>query len=108
MESLAEEFRKREAVKPDKWTMAWWRDQFAKQAKATRGATHAMHLALAEMEDRGAETKELRKQVEDESEELTDAIAKIGKLQAEVVKLQEAMGKSREVYSELKKKIAEK
>lgn len=98
MESMAEEFRKREDVKPDQWTLKWWDERFTNQAKATRGATHACNLVLAEIEDIDAAVKKLHARVDSQTEEIHEASVAIGKLQ-------EAMEKSREAYAELKKKV---
>lgn len=99
MKSMAEEFKKREDMKPDQWTLAWWRNQFEEVAKGYRGATHAMNLVLARLEDRDAEVKELQTQLRYYAEGFHEVKVAIGKLE-------ESMEKSREAYSELKKQVA--
>ena len=32
--TITEEFEKRQAEKPDQWTLAWWREQFQEMGKA--------------------------------------------------------------------------
>ncbi len=92
--------------RPDRYTLKWWEEQFANQAKATRGATHAMNLVLAEIEDLDSTVKDMKKQVDAHAQEIHVANVEIGKLQAEVTLLKETMDKSRDAYSELKKKIS--
>lgn len=91
MESMAEEFKKRENLKPDQWTLKWWSSQFAEQAKATRGATHACNLVLGEFADRDERIKLLE-------DGLKEANVLIGKLL-------EADEKQRVAYLELKKQV---
>ena len=62
--NVTEEFQKRQAEKPDPWTLAWWSAQFQEQLQATRGAKHAIHLALADNEDLGKQVKDLQNRVQ--------------------------------------------
>jgi uncharacterized protein YukE len=91
------------ADRPDAHTLAWWREMFAEQAKATRGVNHAVHLVLAEIEDQTALVKSLQGQVKSLSEGLHEAQAAIGRLQAETTELQGLMQKAREAYAAMRK-----
>lgn len=103
--TIQEEMKARMESRPDKHTLAWWDDQFETVAKGYRGLTHAVNCVLAEVEDRDSQVKKLAALVESWTEELDAAKAAIGKLQAEVTTLKETVGKAREAYAELKKRI---
>lgn len=78
--SMTEEFQKRQAEKPDKWTLAWWNQQFQEVLQGYRGATHAINRALAELED----AAKLRERIEALEAAAEADRAKIGELQARV------------------------
>lgn len=98
MTTLREQIQERMDSRPDKHTLAWWDEQFANQAKATRGAAHAVNLALAEIEDQSEVVKA-------QGKALREAQSAIGKLQAEVVHLKELLEKAREAYTDLKDRL---
>ena len=81
--------------RPDMNTLAWWNSRFAEQLKATRGATHGMHLAIAELQDCVSTIKALQGAVE------SQAVA-LGALQSQVTELMASMTKARTAYSELR------
>ena len=105
--TLKEQMADRMAERPDAATLAWWRDQFAEQVKATRGLTHAAGLVIAETEDQNEALKDMNSRINVQAEALFEANVAIAKLQAEVTDLQESMAKAREVFSELKRKEAQ-
>jgi hypothetical protein len=85
--TISEDFQKRQAEKPDQFTLAWWNQQYTELHKDVRGATHGIHLALADNEDLGKAVKELHGRVQalEAAGELDRA--KIGELQARVEKM---------------------
>lgn len=84
MSSVADELQKRQAEKPDKWTLAWWDKQFQEVLSAYRGATHAMNLAQAEVADYNKQLREALGRIQAmESDRELDR-AKIGELQARI------------------------
>lgn len=89
--SITEEFQKRAAEKPDKWTLAWWNEQFQEVLQGYRGATHAMNRALADNEDLGKEVTVLQEQVKTMEADRELDRAKIGKLQARLEGLVEGL-----------------
>ena len=106
MTTMNEQMQDRMQERPDAATLAWWREQFFDQAKATRGAIHAMNRTHAEIEDQNATVARMGEYLEKLTKRVADAEATIGKLQAEVTLLKESMEKAREAYSELRKQIA--
>lgn len=105
MTTLQEQIESRMDSRPDKHTLAWWHEQFTEVAKGYRGLTHAVNLALAEIEDRDASVKKLQANSVVHLALIEQAEAKIGKLQGEVTQLAEAMEKARGAYAELKQKL---
>lgn len=94
--SITEEFQKRQAEKPDTWTLAWWRSEFQEVLRAYRGATHAMNLAQAEVADFNKLLREALDRIQTlESDRELDR-AKIGELQAR-------LDRQAEFLTELKK-----
>jgi len=77
-EQITDEFQKRLAEKPDKWTLAWWSAQFQEALQSNAGLKHALHLALAELED----AAKLREQIQALESAAEQDRAKIGELQA--------------------------
>lgn len=91
--TVSDEFQKRQGEKPDQWTLSWWNQQYQEVHKVIRGATHAIHLALADNEDLGKQLKEAlgRIQILESAAELDRA--KIGELQARVERQAEFLTK---------------
>jgi hypothetical protein len=79
--TITEEFQKRQAEKPDKWTLSWWSKQFQEVLDSNRGLKHAHHLALAEIEDLGKQVKELRETLQLMASSADQDRAKIGEHQ---------------------------
>ena len=105
MTTLHEKMQERMDQRPDAATLAWWDERYTEQAREIRGLIRACNLVLAEDEDRDAAVKKLHARVDIQGEELHEANAKIGKLQADVTLLKETVQKSRDAYAELKKKV---
>lgn len=88
--TITEEFAQRQAEKPDRWTLAWWNQQFLEQLDSNRGLKHALHLALADSEGLGKQVKELKETLQLMASSADQDRAKIGELQAA---LQTAIGR---------------
>ena len=89
--SMSEELQKREAAKPDTWTIAWIEQRFQEVFKAYRGACHASNCVIAETQDVLKENRVLRERLE-----LLEADrAKIGELQARVDRIAEFLNKQK-------------
>jgi hypothetical protein len=87
--SMSEDFQKRQAEKPDQFTLAWWNQQYQELHKDVRGATHAIHLALADNEDLGKRLLAAEDTIHSMKADRELDRAKIGELQARVEKMAE-------------------
>jgi len=102
-EAITDEFEKRQAEKPDKYTLAWWNSQYAEVHKAVRGATHAIHLALADNEDLGKSLREALGRIASLETAAEGDRAKIGELQAKLAEHQERLDRQGEFLEKLRK-----
>lgn len=87
MDSLAKQFEQYKDEKPDEWTIAWWRAEFAKVVQGYRGATHAINLANAGLVDAREQVEALRAECEALKRQAEADRAKIGELSARVDKI---------------------
>lgn len=87
MQKLAEEFAKHKAEIPDKWTLAWWHEQFSKVVQGYRGATHAINLANAGLVDAREQVEALSAKCAALERQAEEDRAKIGELSARVDKI---------------------
>ena len=69
-----------ELTEADRFTHAWYRQQFEQLAKGYRGATHGINRCLADYEDACKANQELRQRVDSLESELADAMAEIGRM----------------------------
>lgn len=97
--SLSDEFQKRQEQTPDRFTLAWWQEQFAEVNKGYRGATHGINRALADYADCSKAIEELRQRCDTLERERNEAFSKIGELQAE-------MASDRKEFEKLLKRFA--
>lgn len=79
--SISEEFNKRLQDKPDKFTIAWWDEQFKEVLRAYRGANHGINQVLAYNEDLSKANQELLNRVTALEAAGESDRAKIGELQ---------------------------
>ena len=114
MESMSEEFRKRENDKPDKWTLLWWKMEYAEQRQVTKGAVYACNRVVGEFADRVEKDKEIWGLLEHQARVTEELAVKFGKSQAaetlmreDVMLIQQAMEASREAWHGLRKDIAD-
>jgi hypothetical protein len=103
MTSIQEQMKERMNSRPDEYTIAWWQRQMGEVTKGYRGATHFMQIMSNENADLHAALKELKEFATNTALDLSKIEAKVGELQAEMTKLQEALKKAREAYGALKK-----
>lgn len=94
--SISEEFKQRMDQKPDQYTLAWWREQFAEVTKGYRGATHAINRAMAEYADNCNAIRELKQKNTFLERELESERAKIGELQQDRETDRKAAGELKE------------
>lgn len=87
MHKLADEFEKHKAEMPDKWTLAWWHEQFAKVVQGYRGATHAINLANAGLVDAREQVEALAAKCAALERQADADRAKIGELVSRVDRL---------------------
>lgn len=87
MESLAKEYEKHKDERPDKWTLAWWNEQFREVVAGYRGATHAINLANAGLVDAREQVEALRSKCATLEKQAEADRAKIGELSARVDKI---------------------
>lgn len=97
MQKLADEFEAHANERPDKWTLAWWHEQFAKVVQGYRGATHAINLANAglvdareQVESLTAKCAALEKQAEADRAKIGELSARVDKIAAFANELREA------------------
>jgi len=83
--SIEKELRERQASRPDQWTMAWIREQFAEILKAYRGACHLLNLVVATNRDHETRMKTIESELADVKRENQLLQAGIGELKAENV-----------------------
>jgi len=101
---VTEEFEKRQAEKPDKWTLAWWNEQFQEMLKSNSGLKHALNLALSELED----AAKLRERIASLETAAEGDRAKIGQLQAELAAITGRLDRQGEFLTTLKQKNGSK
>lgn len=89
MIDLKEELKKRAEERPDKWTLAWWDEQFEEVRKAYRGATHAINLSIARCEDVCRGIDEVQERIRVAEQEREADRAKLGALTARVERMAE-------------------
>ena len=87
MDTLAKEFEQHKDERPDKWTIAWWNQQFREVVTGYRGATHGINRAIAELCDARAEADALKARVAALEHAAESDRAKIGELAARVDKI---------------------
>jgi hypothetical protein len=102
--TITEEFQKRQAEKPDTYTLSWWNSQYQEVHKALRGATHAVHLVAADNEDLGKRLTEAHELIHKLYAAAELDRAKIGELQAELLKLKERLERQAGFLNQLKNK----
>ena len=98
-ERLDKELESRMETRPDRHTLAWWREQWAEVHRGYRGVTHAVNRCLADYESADERIQELGRRVQALGEQLQESQAEIGRLHAE---LEEKLDRVREVYQQLK------
>jgi len=108
MSSPSEEFKKRLQDKPDAYTLAWWSEQFQEVHKGYRGATHAINRALADNEDLGKSLRESHELIHKLYGQAEADRAKIGELQAKLLKAEERLDRQGEFLTTLKQKNGSK
>ena len=104
--SMTEEFQKRQAEKPDTWTLSWWRSEFQELLKAYKGATHALNLVAAVNEDLGKANKELRERIqtlESDRAKIGEVLGIVAGFNEEFQKLKVRVDKMAEFLNQLKK-----
>lgn len=89
MESIAKQFEQHKDERPDQWTLAWWRSEFAKVVQGYRGATHAINLANAGLVDAREQVDALRAECEALKRQAESDRARIGELSARVDRIAE-------------------
>ncbi len=94
--SMSEELQKRAADKPDKFTIAWWSEQFQEVLRSNNGVKHAMNCVLAFNEDLAKTNKMLQAKIEALEQDAWNDRGKIGELQ-------ERLNRQGEFLTELKK-----
>lgn len=87
MDAIGKEFEKHLSEKPDQWTIAWWRAEFAKVVQGYRGATHAINLANAGLVDAREQVESLTAKCASLEKQAEADRAKIGELSARVDKI---------------------
>jgi len=86
--------------KPERYTNAWYRDQFEKIGKEFRGVNHSVNRCNAEFVNCFESVKELRTRADSQQVEMDSMAAEIGRLKEE---LAVSLEKAREAFRELKK-----
>lgn len=85
--TLSEELRDRMDLRPDQFTLAWWKQQFDELRQVLAGATHTINMAVANERDFWKELKTQRQVNERLRKELEETKAEVGKLQSELTGL---------------------
>ena len=104
--NVKEEFEKRQAEKPDQWTLAWWEERFQEIKSGYRGATHAINRTIAEYKDAWAAIEELRQRCDSlekgRQKDLQEDRAKLGALEASFAEMQTRVERMAEFLNQLK------
>ena len=87
MESIAKEFERHANERPDKWTLAWWHEQFREVVQGYRGATHSINRANAELCEAREQVEALAAKCAILERQAGEDRAKIGELAARVDKI---------------------
>lgn len=83
--SIAEQLREIDSAKPDKWTMAWIKSQFAEILKAYRGLCHFVNLVVATSRDHETRMNAIEQRLAAAETENQLIQARMGEIQAENV-----------------------
>ena len=105
MSTMAERLEASLKSRPDALTLAYLDDRFGQCVDGYRGLTHACNKLLAEIADDDARINELRELVKSQAHEIHAANVEIGRLQADVVILKEAMDRARDAYAALNRRL---
>ena len=89
------EFAKRAKDTPDQYTLAWWNKQFSEVLTGYRGASHAINRSIAECESLVASIAALRAKIAALERERDEDRAKIGELNARIVRIAEFLNASK-------------
>ncbi len=89
---------------PDRYTLAWWKEQLAEVQKGYRGATHGINRCQAEYEQCTGEVQELRKLYAASEQKRAESDAEIARIRAQIKGLAETIEKAREAYAKLQSK----
>ena len=96
----SDEFQKRQAEKPDKWTLAWWDEQYRETQNALRGAMFSMNIAHANYQDAMKADDELKARCEAMEADIRADRAKLGELQARVERMASYLNRAKNGKSE--------
>jgi len=104
-DSLSSKLKSAEDAMPDRYTLAWWREQWEEVQKGYRGATHGINRCQADYENCWKASVSSQEEIAalKRDRDVTDAI--IGKLEARVGVLEARMDKSATVYANLLAKL---
>lgn len=102
MNSMNDELRQRAAEKPDQYTLAWWKEQWAEANKGYRGATHAINRAIAEIADATTRIDSVEAATDSVRQEQEWIKARIGEIQSSVLALTERVDRMAEFLNKMK------
>ncbi len=102
--TLTEKFLEVADSKPDRWTLAWWRQQWEEVKRAYAGANHRMNLCHAAYEEIQEAMRAAIGRCEAMEKRCDASDAEIGRLREQVAGLEETIEKAREAYAALRQK----
>ena len=88
--TMGEQFQAAADSRPDRYTLAWWRQQFDEVKRGYAGANHGINRCNAEYVECWEAVKALRKRVDSLDAGLEAARAELGKLHETVEKARAA------------------
>lgn len=103
-ETLSKTFE--EMSEPDRFTLAWWREQWNEVQRGYRGMNHGMNQIRAEQAEMQAAIKALAERCSTLEGTLSAASVEIGKLREEVAALHATVDKAREAFVQARKENA--
>ena len=100
---LTEQFLERAASMPDKWTLAWWKEQWDEIRSGYAGLNHRMNLSHVEYQACLEAVKRLEGRIEAMEKACRGSDVEIGRIREAVAEVEVSVGKAREAFVSLRK-----
>ena len=102
MNTLGKAAKEADDATPNRYTLAWWKEQLAEIQKGYRGATHGLNRCLADNASLVEADSKVQARCDVLEKRQTETDAEIGRMRADLVAMELTIEKARAAYSELK------